>query len=117
MTKNKGASKTKTSTRSTSSTERSSKSSRPKARPKSKKPAAGVAPITKDRAILALILNVIVLPGLGTIIAGDTNTGVVQLVLFLVGIPLSFVLIGIPLMIGMWIWALITGIQMVNRPE
>lgn len=77
----------------------------------------GVEPITKDRAILALILNVIVLPGLGTVIAGDTNVGVTQLVLFLVGIPLSFILIGIPLMIGMWIWALITGIQLVTRPS
>lgn len=71
--------------------------------------------ITHDRAILALILNIIVLPGLGTLVAGNTNIGLIQLILFLVGIPLSFILIGIPLMIGMWVWALITGIDLLNK--
>jgi TM2 domain-containing membrane protein YozV len=69
-------------------------------------------------AIVGLILNIIILPGLGTLVGGGKSrvtTGILQLVLFLVGIPLSIILIGIPLMIGMWIWALVTGIQMVKE--
>lgn len=68
-------------------------------------------------AIAALLLNILVLPGLGTIIGGDTNNGVIQLVLFVVGIPLAFVIVGIPLMIAMWIWALVSGIQMVKEAD
>jgi TM2 domain-containing membrane protein YozV len=69
-------------------------------------------------AIVGLILNIIILPGLGTLVGGGKSrvtTGILQLVLFLIGIPLSIVIIGIPLMIGMWIWALVTGIQMVKE--
>lgn len=77
----------------------------------------GNGEITRDRAILGLVLNIVVLPGVGTLVGGRTNEGVIQLVLFLVGIPLIFVLVGVPLMIGMWIWALITGIDMVNKAK
>ncbi len=73
--------------------------------------------ISNSTAILALILNILVLPGLGSLIGGKTTAGVLQLVLFLIGIPLTFVFIGIPLMIGMWIWALITGIQLVSESK
>jgi len=66
----------------------------------------------KTMAIVGLILNILVLPGLGTIIGAIENKpymnqGIIQLVLFLIGIPLTFVIIGIPLMIAMWIWALV----------
>lgn len=75
---------------------------------KGKKPSQGIA-------ILALLLNVLILPGLGSIVGGKTKVGIIQLVLTLVGIPLSFVFIGIPLIIAMWIWALITGIQLIKE--
>jgi len=75
-----------------------------------KKPSQGLA-------IAGLIINILVLPGLGTIIGGNTKTGVLQLVLFLIAIPLCFILIGIPLMIGVWVWALISGIQLVKDAE
>jgi TM2 domain-containing membrane protein YozV len=71
--------------------------------------------LSESMAALCLILNVVILPGLGTLIAGRTNEGVLQLVLFLVGIPLSFFIVGIPLMLGMWIWALISGIDIMNK--
>ncbi len=66
------------------------------------------------RAIIGLVVNVIILPGLGSIIGGRIRTGVIQLVLFLVSIPLMFILIGFPLALAMWIWALVTGIQMIK---
>lgn len=74
----------------------------------------------KTMAIVGLILNILVLPGLGTIIGAIENKpymnqGIIQLVLFLIGIPLTFVIIGIPLMIAMWIWALVSSIKMVTE--
>ncbi|MCD6464633.1 hypothetical protein J7L02_03885 [Candidatus Woesearchaeota archaeon] len=68
-------------------------------------------------AIAALLLNILVLPGLGSLIGGRTTEGVIQLVLFIIGIPLCLVLIGIPLVIAMWIWALVTGIQIIKEAE
>ena len=73
--------------------------------------------VKQGLAIAGLILNIIVLPGLGTIVAGKTKTGVIQLVLFIIGIPLALILIGIPLMIAMWIWALVSSIQIIKTVE
>ncbi|MGH9129379.1 MAG: hypothetical protein ACRDY2_10575 [Acidimicrobiales bacterium] len=42
---------------------------------------------------------------------GQTASGVIQLVLWLISIPLFFVIIGFPLYLGVWIWALVVGIQ------
>lgn len=76
--------------------------------PVKKKPSMGLA-------IAGLIINVIILPGLGSLIGGRKRDGVIQLVLYIVGIPLMFFfLLGLPLMIAMWIWALVTGIQMIR---
>lgn len=72
-----------------------------------KKPSQGLA-------IAGLIVNLFI-PGLGSIIGGRTSTGVIQLVLYIISWPLSIILIGIPLMLAMWIWALVTGIQMVKE--
>ena len=65
-------------------------------------------------AILALVLNVIILPGVGTLVAGDTKKGLWQLILALISLPLMIVLIGIPLYLGIWIWGLVTGIKYVK---
>jgi TM2 domain-containing membrane protein YozV len=77
---------------------------------KTKKPTQGIA-------IVALLLNILVLPGLGSIIGGKTNPGTAQLILFLAGIPLSLVLIGIPLIIAAWIWGIVTGIEIIKESE
>ena len=71
----------------------------------------------KTLAIVGLILNVIIWPGLGTIIGGDVGKGIGQMVLFLISIPLIFILIGIPLLIGVWIWALVSSINQIKRSE
>jgi len=73
--------------------------------------------ITQEIAILALVLNIIILPGLGTIIGGRTNQGILQLVLFIVSIPLMFLLIGFPLALGIWIWALVSGINILTEAQ
>ncbi len=74
--------------------------------------------VTQGLAIAGFILNVLVLPGLGTIVVGDTKTGIWQLVLFIIGIPLILAFfIGIPIMIAAWIWALVSSINSVKKAK
>jgi len=70
---------------------------------------------SQEIAIAALLLNVLVLPGLGSLIAGKNSEGVAQLILFILGVYLDIFLIGIPMIIIAWIWALITGIRIVKE--
>lgn len=83
----------------------------------------------KTLSIVGLIVNILILPGLGSIIGGKTKTGIWQLVIFLIGmclvfigIPLSFILIGIPILIlggcltfAVWVWGIVTGVQMIQE--
>ncbi len=64
----------------------------------------------QSKAILVLILNILI-PGVGTIIYGETQRGVIQLVLLIVGWITTFIIIGIFIILGAWIWALIDGIN------
>ena len=83
----------------------------PKKIPKSsgKKPEMGLA-------VAALIINLII-PGIGSIIGGRVRTGLWQFVLAIVGGVLSIILIGIPIAIAAWIWALVTGIQLIQAAQ
>ena len=71
----------------------------------------------KALAIVGLVLNIVVLPGLGSIIGGRTKIGIIQLVLFVISIPLMFILIGIPLAFGIWIWGIVTGVEMIRESQ
>ena len=78
-------------------------------------------------AIVGLILNILILPGLGSLIGGKTKQGVWQIALVVGSLALGFLLtltifgaiIGIPLIVGGpmagWIWSLVTGIQMIQE--
>ena len=70
-------------------------------------------------AVAALVLNVIIWPGLGSLIGGRTGTGLAQGFLTLLGVFLFFSIILIPvavlLWIGMWIWGLVTGVQLITE--
>lgn len=80
----------------------------------------------KTLAIVGLILNIIILPGLGTLIGGGAKRKkegwwqlIVTVVAFILAIVLFFTVI-IPIicylaMVAMWIWALVSGIQMVRE--
>jgi len=46
------------------------------------------------------------LPGVGSMINGDTNRGILILALYLVSALAIIVLIGIPFAIGIWIWGM-----------
>jgi TM2 domain-containing membrane protein YozV len=66
-------------------------------------------------ALGGLLVNALVLPGLGSLIAGKTTEGVIQLVLFVIGVPLCLVLIGVPMILTAWAWGLATGIRVMNE--
>lgn len=78
-------------------------------------PGPAAAPqVSEGMAIAALLLNILVWPGLGSLVAGK-SIGWAQGFLFLGGLILSLILIGIPMLIGAWIWGLVTGIQLIQR--
>lgn len=72
-------------------------------------------------AIAALVVNLVVWPGLGTMIGGRVGLGLGQGFLMLGGILLIFTILLIPLaiaaMVGAWVWALVTGIQLIQAAQ
>ena len=73
--------------------------------------------ISTDMAIIGFLLNLLILPGLGSIIAGKTRIGIWQVILFFIGgigLWFNYILFGI-LVIAVWVWALVTGIQMLRE--
>ena len=55
------------------------------------------------------------LPGVGSMVNGDTQTGVIILVVWIIGIATSFFLIGFALILGAWIWGMIDAYQGAQR--
>lgn len=66
-------------------------------------------------AVLGLVLNLF-FPGVGSLVVGATPAGIVQLILFVLSFPLDLILIGFPLLLAVWIWALIVSIQAFSKP-
>jgi TM2 domain-containing membrane protein YozV len=79
-------------------------------------PAGTVSKVDEGTALVGLLVN-LPLPGVGSLIAGKTREGILQLVMVGVGLPLCFLLIGFPLVFGAWVWALVTGINAVNQAK
>jgi len=85
--------------------------------------------ISHELAIVCLILNIILLPGLGSLIGGKTKEGSWQIILLLGGAILGILLtitiigaiIGIPLLFGWpvaaWIWGIITGVRLIQETQ
>jgi TM2 domain-containing membrane protein YozV len=73
----------------------------------------GMVVAPKNPAVSLLIS--LFFPGVGSMANGDVDIGVLILVLYLVGIVLAVFLIGIPLLIGAWIWGLIDAYQGAQR--
>lgn len=63
---------------------------------------------------MAIILNFF-FPGIGSLVIGKIGQGIVQIILFGLGVVLNFTfvgaIIGIPLCIGIWIWGIVTAVQ------
>jgi TM2 domain-containing membrane protein YozV len=86
-----------------------------KSKPKAKRVELRRYRPSKAIAIIGLLINVLLFPGLGTIIAGRTKQGVWQIVLLGAGIILSLVYIGMALIVAAWIWGLVSSIQILQK--
>jgi hypothetical protein len=69
--------------------------------------------IGSGHAVASMFLNAMVCPGLGSLVGGKTGTGLAQLCLFLVGLPLAVIAVGLPLVLGAWVWGIATGAQLI----
>ncbi|MEA5558191.1 hypothetical protein [Nodularia spumigena] len=62
--------------------------------------------------VLGIIVNIF-LPGVGTLIVGKIPQGIIQIILFIVAVFLNitviFAILGIPLGIGTYIWAIVSA--------
>ncbi len=75
-------------------------------------------------AVISLILNFLVIPGLGSLIGGKTKAGVWQIILFFIGaigtytyyLPqfyYYYAAFGVLMLIS-WIWGIVTGTRMIQ---
>jgi TM2 domain-containing membrane protein YozV len=70
--------------------------------------------IAPKNPALGVILSFFI-PGLGSMVNGSVGRGVGILVGYFVAWLFTFVLIGIPFVIGFWIWGLVDGYQSAQR--
>ena len=68
---------------------------------------------------LGIIVNIF-FPGIGTLIVGKIGQGVAQILLYLLGVMFCFsffgLIIGVPLCIAVWIWALASAANAPSEP-
>jgi TM2 domain-containing membrane protein YozV len=68
-------------------------------------------------AVLGLIINVLLVPGLGTVIGGRTQTGIWQMIVLILGLLISLWgtgFLGILIMLVSWVWALVSSIRILQ---
>jgi hypothetical protein len=72
--------------------------------------------VSESTAVVGLLLN-LPMPGVGSLVAGKTREGMLQLILSVVALPLCAILIGIPMLVGIWFWALMTSVRALNEAK
>ena len=72
-------------------------------------------PVTSGQAAVSMVLNALVCPGLGSLTGGKTRAGAAQLSLFLLGLPLALIAIGLPMMFAAWVWGIVTSAQLISE--
>lgn len=55
------------------------------------------------------------IPGLGSMVNGKVGLGITILLVYIVGVFLSLVIIGIPIAIGAWIWGMVDGYRSAQK--
>ncbi|HLU64851.1 MAG TPA: hypothetical protein VKZ63_01160 [Kofleriaceae bacterium] len=73
--------------------------------------------VGSGQAVASMFLNAMVCPGIGSLVGGKTGTGLAQLSLFLVGLPLAVITVGLPLMLAAWVWGIATGAQLIAEAK
>lgn len=71
----------------------------------------------KGTAILCLVLNMIVIPGIGSFLGNKKKTGLSQIGISIISFPLMYFYIGLILFPIVWIWGVITGIQILKEAD
>ncbi|MFD4293901.1 TM2 domain-containing protein [Rhodococcus sp. NPDC058505] len=64
--------------------------------------------------LLQILLGMVGVCGVGRLYTGSTNIGLAQLLLFWVGFPAMFLLVGFLIVPAVWIWAFVDGILMLT---
>ena len=73
---------------------------------------------TMGLAIIALIINIFLFPGLGTLISGKKiKSGIWQIAIAIVGALLWGMFIGYPIFAVAWIWGIVSGIQLIQESK
>ena len=72
-------------------------------------------PMVAPKSVPLCVILSVIIPGLGSIVADNTGTGVLILVLYIVSAILSIFLIGIPFAIGIWIWGMIDAYKSAQK--
>ncbi|MBS3162519.1 hypothetical protein J4467_01220 [Candidatus Woesearchaeota archaeon] len=68
----------------------------------------------KGLSVLSLLLNIVIWPGLGTLVSRKFGTGVLQMILSLVGLALMYVMPAAMLIVLIaWIWALVSSVRII----
>jgi hypothetical protein len=71
--------------------------------------------VSPARATAALFVNALVCPGIGSMVGGRNAVGVAQMSLFMVGLPLAVVNVGLPLLAAAWAWGIFSGAKLVSE--
>jgi TM2 domain-containing membrane protein YozV len=89
----------------------------PQAQPWQPMPAhgQGMQPVVTPKNVALCVILSVLIPGLGSIVAGNTGTGVLILVLYIVAAILSIFLIGIPFAIGIWVWGMVDAYKSAQK--
>lgn len=72
------------------------------------------AQVSRKEPVLSLLLSFF-LPGLGTMVNGEGGKGGAILLVWLLGVALSVVLIGVPIAFGAWVWGMVDGYSGAQR--
>jgi TM2 domain-containing membrane protein YozV len=78
-------------------------------------PAPQTQPVVAARNPAISLLISFFVPGLGSMINGRVGIGVAILLVYILGYILILFLIGIPIVIGAWIWGLVDAYQSAQK--
>lgn len=70
----------------------------------------GAVVVQPKNAAISLLASFFI-PGLGTMINGNGGKGALILILYFVAFLFTFILIGLPFLVGIWIWGLVDAYQ------
>lgn len=67
-------------------------------------------PVTPKNPAISLLVSFFV-PGVGSMINGDVGIGVAILIGYLISFPLVLVVVGLPMLLGFWVWGMVDAYQ------